>query len=415
MQKSAAFLMVTVLLLGLLIMSESRSSPSMRSIENTFADWVTTNATRSVPRAHVVLVEINDSTLLTDPLPWPPISFALFLQSMLQLRPEVVAIEPTLNPDDTPLRGAALLKREQSRKILHDLILQTPKLILGSRLGFPGDPEVVPPTLPVPLLRNIKGDITAIPVFTDIEQQAPEDYRWSAAVGFVNIPAPARGEITRKVPLVFSYRGEIVPSLALQALIQWFKVTPDEVIVEPGNAITLGKKAGIPVDSAGRMNVDFSSPFTRFGYDDLLLAVELQQQKQTPSIPLDALKGSIALLACTDKASRTFLLPNRETESSGELCARAIATVQNKGFSRRISRAFDSAVIVVMMALSCFFHHVSTRRFLFFSLLAIPAYLFLGLAVYSVALVWIPFVLPMGLLFVVNLFNYFMPRPTPIP
>jgi len=405
--------MVSVLLLGLFLMSQSRQDP-IAQIESTYADWVATNTSRAVPQPHVVLVEINDSSLEGDhPWPWSPLEYALFMRSALQFNPDVVAIEPTLNWENSQARGASLLKQQQTMKILHDYVLQTPKIVLGARLGYPDDPEVVPPLQQVPLLRNIKGDAGAIPEFTAIEEQAGEDLQLSATTageGFTNLPF--QGEITRKAPLVFRYRGQVVPSLALQAIILWLKLTPDDVVVEPGVRIALGKKAAVPIDAAGRMNVDFKSPLTRFGCDDLLLAVD-QQQGKTAAVSTAAIKGSIVLLARTDAESRTLLFPTEAKSSAGELCARAIATIQDKTFVRRVPTWFDFAVIAVMMALSCFYHLVRKRTVLLISFTGLLGYLFLSMSVYEVALVWLPIVLPVGLLLLVNFFSLFSPRQVP--
>ena len=404
--------MVSVLLLGLFLMSQSRQD-QIAQIESTYADWVATNAARSAPQSHVVLVEINDSSLGTDhPWPWSPLEYALFMRSVLQFNPDVVAMEPALDWDSQG-HGASLLKQQQSMKILHEYVLQAPKIVLGARLGLPDDPEVVPPLQQVPLLRNIKGDTSAIPEFTAIEEQAGEDLRLSATTageGFTNVPF--QGDITRKAPLVFRYRGEVVPSLALQAIILWLKLTPDDVVVEPGVQIALGKKAAVPIDTAGRMNVDFKSPLTRFGCDDLLLAVD-QQGKAATAIPTAALKGSIVLLARTDQESRTLLFPTEVKSSTGELWARAIATIQGKAFVHRVAPWFDFAVIAVMMAFSCFYHRFRKRTVLLISFVGLLGYLFLSMSVYEMALVWLPIVLPAGLLLLVNFFSLFSPRQVP--
>jgi len=400
--------MVSVLLLGLFLMSVSRTEPVVRHMESTFADWVSTNTSRPAPSPQVVLVEINDSSLDQDhPWPWSPLEYALFMRGALQFKPDVLAIEPALNWDNPqPARGGALLKQQQYLKILHDYVLQAPKIVLGSQLGFPDDPEVVPPLQQVPLLRNIKGDAGYLPEFTAIADQAGEDLRLTAAVGFTNVPS--QGEITRKAPLLFRYRGQVVPSLALQAIILWLKLTPDEVVVEPGVKITLGKLA-VPIDSKGMMNVDFTTPLTRFGCDDLLLAVDQQKGTQT-AIPTAALKGSIALLARTDKESRTLRFPTMAKASAGELCARAIATMQAKGFGHRVTYLFDFAVIAVMMACSCFYHRFGKGTMLLASFAGMLVYLVLSMSVYEIALAWLPIVLPMGLLLLVNFFSLFSAR-----
>ncbi|MEI9894119.1 MAG: hypothetical protein WDN28_09585 [Chthoniobacter sp.] len=54
-------------------------------------------------------------------------------------------------------------KLPQYEKILRDNILRAPKMLLGSSLGVPEDPQVIPPLQEVPLLRNVRGSIGEIP------------------------------------------------------------------------------------------------------------------------------------------------------------------------------------------------------------------------------------------------------------
>ena len=41
------------------------------------------------------------------------------------------------------------------------------------------------------------------------------------------------------VPMLFQYRGEVIPSFALQAILLWMRVTPGEVKVDIGRSISL--------------------------------------------------------------------------------------------------------------------------------------------------------------------------------
>lgn len=404
--------MTALLLLGLFLMRESRRNPAAR-FDEAFADWVAANTARTVPQARLTLVETNSESTqgapnAVHPWPWPPLEFALFIQAALQFNPDVIAIEPVLDWSGAQRGGKPLEKLRQHQKILHNTILRAPKIVLGAQLGFPDDPDIAPPLQPAPMLRNVKGDVSAIPQFTLIEQQAGEDLRLSAAVGFTNVLS--RGEVAREAPLLFNYRGQIVPSLALQALIQWFKLTPDDVVVEPGAHIVLGRAATVPIDSAGRMNVDFNSPFARLGHDDLLLAAEQKQYKETAALSAGAMKGGIVLLARTDKASRTLLFPTNRNGSSGELCAAAIATVQNRAFIRRAPVAFDLFVIALMLLPGWFYARWSKQMFLILSFAALIGYLFVCMSAYALALVRLPIVLPTGLLFLANFFSLLSPR-----
>jgi CHASE2 domain-containing sensor protein len=409
MRKQAVFHVFMVLLLGAFLSVEARRDP-VAKIERRFADWIAANNTPAAQPARVTLVEINDSSLGDGHAwPWAPLDYALFMEAALQFKPDVIAIEPVLDwPDANAAKTGAPKKQGQYEKILHDSILKAPKVVLGAQLGFPADADAVPKPAPVPVLNHAPGDISAIPEFTIIERQPEEDYRLSTKMGFTNIPV--QDGVTRSVPLIFRYHGQLVPSLALQSVIEWLRLTPDEVTVEPGSRIVLGKTTSVPIDAAGRMAVHFQSPVARIDYDDLLLAVTQASEKGPAVPPTNEIKNGILLLARTDKAAATLLFPTLRKGSPGELCAAAIATIQRHAFSRRASRTCDFALIAAGAAFACCGIRFSRKKMLVVSLFALIGYLMLSLTVYSLSLVLMPGLLPLGLLALVNFFNLVQPR-----
>jgi CHASE2 domain-containing sensor protein len=157
MPRFVPLFMLLVLLFGLVLMRESRESPGL-DLEESFVNWLAANTERHVPNAPLALVEINDSSLTADyPWPWTPLEYATFLDTVLQFQPGVIAIEPVLEWDEKKLPPDAQLRHPQYEKILHDRILLAPKILLGAMLGFPEDPDIVPPVQAVPVLRQITG------------------------------------------------------------------------------------------------------------------------------------------------------------------------------------------------------------------------------------------------------------------
>lgn len=408
MQKSSAQLMLIVLVVGLLLMRESRQNPGA-AIESSYVDWLAANSERTAQPAPLVLVEINDNSLVEKhPWPWSPLDFTLFLQAILQLDPSVAAIEHVLEWDEKSLPPEEKLKHPQYQKILHDYLLRSPKILLAAQLGFPEDPDIIPPMEPVPMLRHVQGDRKAIPEFTIVEHEPKEELRIAATLGFSNLPT---GRTTaRNVPLIFRYRGEVVPSFVLQAMMLWFQLTPDDIKVEVGSRISMGGKVNIPIDDAGNMRVDFKSPYTSFGFDDLLLAAELTQAGHRAAITPKKVRNKLALLARTDRASHTLLFPTGRTGSSGELFAAAIATIQNKTFIQRISPIFDLILLASLMALSWCFLKWSMSRVFAVSGVALVIYLLGSITVFGASLVWLPIVMPAGTLLFLVLFRLFARR-----
>ncbi len=407
MFRTGAQFMMLVLLAGLALLRESRQEP-LAAWDNAFADFLAMHSRHGAKPAPVVLVEIDEGSLKTHPWPWNPLDYSLFFNSVLPYKPEVVAIDQVLNWD-----RALILPEEQNRKVpqyekmLRDNILRTPKMLLGSLLGVPDDPQVIPPLQEVPLLHHVQGRLDEIPDFTAIEQQPVEAFRATSTVGFTNLPAThAR---YNSVPLLFRYRGQVTPAFTLQAVMLWAQLTPDEVVVDLGSQIALGKKLRIPIDASGRMRVDFGSPRNGMALDELILATEQKEAGRKPIASLDGIKGSIVLLSRTDPEARTIPLAARRNGSPGELFARAIATIENQSFIQAAPWWAPYAVIGAFMLFGYRVPRLKKLKAVMFGLIVLTVYAMVALAVFGRWLMWLPGVMPLGMVAVCILFRVVTP------
>lgn len=389
MRKSPVLILLLVFL-GTLLVRESRRAPG--SIADTyFADWLAANSEANLSPAPVALVEIDDESISSNhPWPWPPVDFALFIQAALNFQSEVIAIEPVLNwPEPNPVHA-------QSEKLLHQYLLRAPKMLLGAQLGALKDEDVVPPMEPVPILRRVSGDRGDLAEFSLINDQPKEEFRLSPALGFTNLGSENR--VNRSVPLIFRYRGEVVPSFVLQAATLWLKLTPDDVQVECGSKIRLGDSLSIPIDERGRMQVDFRTPYTRLSFEELMLGAQQTQAATSVAVPVEKLRGSVALMARTDAPARSLQFSNGRRGSSGELIASAIATIQNRNFTKRAPAWADALILLG----ACVFGHFLLPRDRQWAVLAPIAvftlYIFGCLLVFQSSFVALPILLPAGLL-----------------
>jgi hypothetical protein len=385
--------MLLVLVAGVVLMRESRQEP-LASWDNDFADFLARNSHHSAPPAPLTLVAIDDATLAAHPLPWTPLDYSLFFQAGAPFKPEVFAIEDVFDWDRVALSGEQQQKLPQYEKILRDSILRAPKVLLGAHLGYPEDPQVIPPLREVPLLRNVRGDVSEIPEFTAVEREPKEEYRLSSTVGFCNLQTDRRRY--NSVPLVLRYRGQVTPAFVLQAVMLWAKLTPDEIQVELGSHIALGKNIRVPIDAAGRMRVDFGTPRTTTDFDGLMLAAEQLDAGRPPNLPVEALQGGILLLSRTDSDARRLPLAAARKGSSGELFAAAIATIQNQTFIQR-APAWAEAVAVALIALVSF-RMPRFRKFnaLLFGVAALAVYILVSMAIFNRWLTWMPILPPLG-------------------
>lgn len=368
-------------------MRESRTAP-FDSLEAAFSSWLTVNAPRQTEAAPLALVQISDEDLRENPWPWSPLDYSLFLNAALPFQPPVLAIEPVLawkKPD------------AQQITLLHNQLLRAPKVLLGSELGPLEDPTTIPPMQEVPVLQHVEGSVSGVREFPLVALQPCEELRLAATLGFVE-PLEEGGAVVRRVPLVFRYRGQVVPSFVLQAVMLWFGVTPDDVVVKPGSYIEIGKKLRVPVDDAGSMPVDFAIPMVRFSLGDLILSAEQHQTEHQSIAPVARLKNSLTLLARTDTASRTIPLANGRNGSRGELLAAAIATIQRGSFISRAGITVDLIIILEAMILAWFCWRLSKLGTLVLCVGLFAFYMLCTLGVFAALQVALPLMLPAGLL-----------------
>jgi hypothetical protein len=406
MRRSFPQLIFTVLVLGMLLLREARVPP-LAGVEESFINWLAANSNGGHERAPVTLIEINDDCMVDYPWPWSPLNYGLFLDAALQFHARVAAIEPALEWDDARLTPEQLLQQPQFERYLHECILRTPKLELGAQLGFPEDPDVLPPMQPLPVLRNIEGAMDAVPEYTVIEAEPEEELRLTAALGFANVP-PTEAT-AQHAPLVFRYRGQLVPSFVLEAMMLWHGVTPEEVEVKLGSAIRLGDKLTIPVNEAGAMLVDWKQPYDHAGFDDLELAVDQLEKKLTPVINPSKLNDRLLVLARTDSQSQIMLLPAGRMGSAGELFAAALATAETNAFARPAGWVGSAAVLLLAAALGWL---LTGRGKPWTPPLVVgfaAGYLLVSLAVFEAARVALPLTPMLGLAAFVGLFRLMAP------
>lgn len=373
-------------------------------MEENFINWLAANSNGEHSSAPVTLIEINDNCFVNYPWPWLPLNYALFLDAAMQFQAQAVALEPVLDWDEKKLSTEQSLQLPQFEQILHEAILRTPKLELGAELGFPDDPDLLPPLQPMPVLRNVSGAADSVPEYTVVESEPGEDMRLTAALGFANVPALE--PTAEHAPLVFRYRGQMVPSFALEAMMLWYGVTPDEVLVHLGSDIRLGSRLTIPVNQAGAMLVDWKQPCDRVGFDDLILAEDQLQGKRATIIDPAILKDHLLVLARTDAQSQTLLLPTGRMGSSGELFAEAIATAETNAFARPAGVAGSLLVLLLGIGLAWVVNPRGRFKTAVVIFAFIAAYLLLCLMVFEATRVALPLTPMLGLTLFIGVYKF---------
>jgi len=389
-------LLAVVVVLAALLLARD---PYVDKADAFFLDWLLRNTPASGDHAPLTVVEIgNGPTVETQPNQQAPgnspesrpsagtvspLEFALFFQGILEFKPTVVAVEP-------PLKWRERDKNQE--QVFLDQAMRVPKLLLSAELTSTPDPDAPPAEIPgFPHVNGRRGDL---PTFTGIQRQPDEDLRLISTIGYVNLPDVT----TTRVPLLFNYRGEVIPAFALQAFLTWARIPMSEVQIEVGSHIALpgGRKIPINWDGTLMVNPNWSKLGRRFTLNELLL---LAQQRQKNSA-LESLHEDLILA----RTPSNLLAP-------ADVFAATIASLQSNHFIRRVSVLFDGAVVLFIALLASRAVRAS-RIDLVLGLIAFTAaYCLIAFTVMARYTIWVPGLVPLGTAWLLGLLAFVWPRP----
>ncbi|HET9856564.1 MAG TPA: hypothetical protein VFP99_01910, partial [Chthoniobacterales bacterium] len=201
------------------------------------------------------------------------------------------------------------------------------------------------------------------------------------------------------VPLLFQYRGEVIPSFALQAALLWMRLTPGEVKIDIGTAITLPNGTKIPIRSDGTLliNPRVAQRARHVTLNELLLAAQQHESGAATAIRLEDI--------------RTQLVLARPATNAPDIFAAAIGAIQTNSFVRRVSWIFDCVIVVIATALSGALRRFSRIDLIIGAIAFSAAYCLIALAIISRFSIWIPAWLPLGATWISILFAILLPKP----
>jgi hypothetical protein len=376
MERPSIWVIIVVLLLGVLFLREPRFQRS----EEIFLRWLIRHSQPAAKSVPITVVEIGRDN------PPPPLEAALFLQGVLEFKPTVVAIEPVLQWGE---------RSKDQQQIFLDQAMRVPKLMSGAELTATPDPDA--PAAEITGFTKVTGRRGDLPEFSGIEHQPGEDVRILSTLGFVNMPEESSDDL--HVPLLFQYRGEVIPAFALQAALLWMRVTPDEVKIDIGTAITLPNGTKIPIRSDGTLLISprMFSRARRVTVNELLLAAQQHESGAATAIRLEDI--------------RTQLVLARPETNAPDLFAAAVGAIQSNSFVRRVSWIFDCVMVVIAAALSGALRKFSRIDLIIGAIAFSAAYCLIALTIISRFSIWIPAWLPLGATWISVVFAIVLPKP----
>jgi hypothetical protein len=260
------------------------------------------------PAPPVVLIELRRGDLPFESWPPAPLDYALVFESLVRRQPRQVVVQPLLAwPGVEPLDAATLAER----------IALLPRGVLACTLqrGLDDLPGAPASAVPLPVLPGASGDVSKVPDFAALGQVPIEELRMGKTLGFTRIEfgegVSVHGDAVA-LPLLARRGGELVPSLALQALLVWQQAAPGDVMIQLGRRLTLGGSVEIPIDAAGRLRLSarLAPPLNRLDAGTLLIDLErdakLLAERSAELEILRSLDGALVVLGETGETTPRF-------------------------------------------------------------------------------------------------------------
>lgn len=401
MERPSLWLMLVLVLLGILFLQQ----PRLRRYDELFLRWLVENSALHNKRVPLTIVEIgapnsqkhgaaaesSKAFLQTTGSAKSPLESALFLQAAIDFKPGVIAFEPVLQ---WPAQA------NDQEQIFVDQAMRVPELLLAAELTATPDPDA--PVAEIPGFSHVTGKRGNLAEFSGIARQPSEDVRLISKLGFVNLPGEVADEI--HVPLLFQYRGEVIPSFALEAVLLWLRVTHEEVKIEIGDSIQLPQGRRIPIESDGTViiNPNAANLVRRLTSNELLLAAQQREQGKS-STAFDELANQVLLARAP-----------RDLAGQPDAFAATIATIQANSFIRRASWVFDCVMLMTLAALASAMRKFARIDLILLAIAFSAAYCLIALAILTRWSVWIPGLLPLGALWITVLVGLVLPKRPPL-
>lgn len=166
-------------------------------------------------------------------------------------------------------------------------------------------------------------------------------------LGYLNMKPDPDG-VTRRLPLLVRYQEGFYPSFSLRAVCDYLQVTPGNILVKPGAAITLkdARRPGeakasdivIPIDEAGNMTVNFVGPWERMKHYNFVDIYRASDDPDVLEIWKEELSGKIALVSQVSTGSLDVgPVPTDNNFPLSGVHANVIHTILTESFIKELS------------------------------------------------------------------------------
>ncbi|MBT3509262.1 MAG: sigma 54-interacting transcriptional regulator [Nitrospina sp.] len=162
-----------------------------------------------------------------------------------------------------------------------------------------------------------------------------------------------RDGVIRRTPLFVRHEEHIVPSLALQAVLTWLDVSPEQVEINdskillkqaslPGNRVDIQ----IPVDSNGQMLINYAGKWSETFKHASFASVLANDEKTTGN--MEEVEGKLILVSNTLSGQDIKSTPIEKDYPGSGIHANIINTIVTQNFLRETGQGFNALLILLL-------------------------------------------------------------------
>ena len=397
--RKKTIIFIALSLLALLLVKREQKEGSFLESERQYVNWLIDTKKQKKETSSITLLALDNSedSVLQD---WPPspLDFAVMLNNLKKYNPGLIAIEPSLEFPNSPdglvetLRTTCLNFKKDS--LLFSAICQMDQSVNSTKDKGKKFFDV---------LKNVNGNTKSIPEFT--KTTSMPDQRFAAMgipIAFTAIDLTQKNsEINQyKFPLIAKVGNEIIPSFVLKALMLETNTSPDQVLVNLGEKITLNENKIIPIDAGGHVEIYPA------------LQKELPKEKinllTTPSNELSeksksSLNNRIILIGNNNVKNITFR--NDDFISNAEFMALAISTIQSGLFISELSPTKEFIIWMIIIILGALIINTKSSKALPRIGLLIIIYLSFNMILFQSNGQWVSPIIPVAFFIIIALIS----------
>lgn len=289
MRKYLVFFLLAFVSSSMIFLIDFASPPFINNVDLKMKDLRLLLRGPISPPSSVVIVAIdNKSVKELGRWPWSREIIGDLIKGMAEYGVKVAALDVVFSETQNPASDRALAES----------IALSGNVIAGHFFRnemHPVDPEVLAQIQSSRILQlQIDSGVASVPLieYANMDANIAAIGQGALGYGFFNVISDTDG-LFRQLPLLMLYKGDIYPSMVLQALQQY---TRESAFVSIGNsgvrAIRLGKYT-IPSNNEGELSVNFYGPG---GSIKTYSAADIIKKR----LPPDALQGKLAFVGFTE-------------------------------------------------------------------------------------------------------------------